>query len=87
MAKIKTVFKNDDDGTYDFVCPFPTGCGKDGDPFTSHGWGRRADAAERGRQHIADHEGIPMPSLAEFRAERGLTTETAGQVDPSDIEF
>jgi hypothetical protein len=87
VAKIRTIFKNDDDKTWDFVCGYPSGCGMDGQPFSSRGWNRRSDAAERGKQHLADHEGTPMPPLDEFYRSRGLTAETAGRFDPADIEL
>lgn len=46
----------------DYECPVE-GCG-----FVSRGWPSKSAAAERGRQHKAEHEtGEPMPELADFR--------------------
>jgi len=96
QKKIKTVTsrKTDAGTVYDFTCPFPTGCGLDAnDPdsrFTTSDWANRADAAERGKQHVAEHtDGTPMPSLDEFRKARGLTAETAvpAAPNPDDVEY
>lgn len=58
-------------GTWGFVCPRPNGCV----PFSSLGWPTKADAAERLRQHLDEHETkVPMSETADFMAERGLTT-------------
>lgn len=88
MAKQKLVTKADDN-TWDFRCGYPTGCGEPGGkPFESLGWGKREDAAARGRQHLDEHEGKGVaPDLDTFRKERGLTVDTAGAVDPSQWEL
>jgi hypothetical protein len=93
MAKIKTVTsrKTDSGTVYDFRCPLPYGCGAVAtDPefrFESAGWFDREHAADRGRQHVAEHDGVPMQPLDEFRTERGLVAETAGLPDLDDVEF
>ncbi len=95
MAKIETIFERvteTDLKVFDFRCPYPDGCGEPGNaekPFISAGWAERKHAVERGRQHIAEHEtGKPMPELAEFWAEQGLTQGTAGQASlPPDFKL
>ena len=79
---------------YDFRCPYRLGCGEDAadpeaTPFFSAGWLDREHAVARGKQHIAEHEsGEPMPELHDFRTERGLTQQSAGQdALPADWEF
>lgn len=81
-----------DDGTFDFRCPVTDGsCGGVDDkgtavPFTSTGWPSRKVALARARQHVDDHKGIaPMPSLADFHAEHGLTTSPEGVVTVKDL--
>lgn len=68
MAKNDNVVPDPErEGKFAFVCPigFPH-CGKEGESFVSAGWPTKAGAAERGAQHLAEHEtGEPMPTLAD----------------------
>jgi hypothetical protein len=90
-VQLVTERTSQDGVVYDFRCPYPKGCGataSGGDPFSSTGWADRQHAVDRGKQHVAEHEGTPMPSLHEFRVARGLTADTAGSaVKPDDWEF
>lgn len=86
MAKTKVVTsRQDGDRTvHDFRCPHLSGCGVDGEPFTSAGWTEQEDARERARQHLAEHAtGEAMTELHDFRVERGRTPSPA---DPTSWE-
>jgi hypothetical protein len=93
--KQQLITSRDQEGVavYDFRCPYPNGCGQEGSDghvsFQSTGWHDHDHAAARARQHLDEHEsGEAMPSLHEFRVERGLTPEAAGvNVNPDDWEF
>ena len=95
MPTLKVVTKRNtsDAPVYDFRCPYPVGCGDvNGDPesrFMSTNWPTAELAAERGQQHIDEHEtGEPMPDLNAFRSAKGLIDENAGQpVQPDDWSF
>lgn len=74
-----SVNKNDQ-GSWDFVCDEPRGCGiPGGTPFPSTGWPTKKIAEARGAQHKREHqEGVPMPELAEFRREHGIDVDIDG---------
>lgn len=71
-----------DDGSWTYTCPGDQGsmCGdpNTGATFTSAGWPTKKVAEARGVQHIADHQGTPMPELGAFRAEHGLVAHPDG---------
>lgn len=78
MADVITSRYEDGAEVWDFVCPYPSGCGNaaTGQPFSSTGWPDRTHAYERGRQHIAEHNGEGVtPDLNTFRQARGLIPE------------
>jgi hypothetical protein len=92
MTKQQVVFEriDGDQKVFDFKCPYTAGClGDNGESFGSYGWNERQHAVARGQQHIEEHEtGKVMPELAEFWAEHGLTSETAGRANlPPDYSF
>jgi hypothetical protein len=56
-----------------FTCPVTAGCGNATRGFESAPWPTKALAAERGREHFAEHKGEgPMRSLQEFHKAHGL---------------
>lgn len=99
MAKKIRLVTKQEDGTHKFQCPHPTGCGgptADGHrPWSSDRWPTHDLAADRGRQHLREHEtgADPdvetevMPSLEEFRKSKGLVDDVVPAVNPDDWEL
>lgn len=82
---VQAVENEDGVTTYDFVCPRPAGCGGDDGPFQSTRWPTKKVAAERGAQHLAEHdEGVLMQDLGEFRPDRGLVPTPSGRAVPEE---
>mgnify|MGYP000623819442 CR=1 FL=1 len=71
------------DGTWTFECPNVAGspCGEpDGRGFLSSGWPDKSHALDRGRQHFDEHLGKGVSQeMADFMADRGLTTTSDGR--------
>lgn len=68
--------RREDAGTYAVVCA----CG-----FTSTGWARKRDAADRRDGHALEHDtGEPGAELLGFREERGLNGATLETVELED---
>lgn len=81
----KSVSADADADTFGFQCPgfSDSRCGDPmtGQPFASTGWPDKKLATERGREHLTEHKtGEAMPSLDEFRQERGLAVQPDGSV-------
>lgn len=81
------VFSPDDGATWTFLCPVTNGCGEpEGRGFLSEGWPTRKVALARGQQHFDEHKDLdPMPELAVFRAEHGLSVDAEGVVTVEDL--
>ena len=55
------------EGGWNFTCS-RAGCGDDQGPFSSVGWPTKKAATDRGRQHLAEHDGDGVAQeLADFR--------------------
>lgn len=86
MSLLDDRVTQDADGTWSFECPRVKGslCGDlgAGVGFRTSGWPDREHALARGAQHFTEHKDpeFAMPSLEEFRAERGLTATPDGGV-------
>lgn len=90
MAK-KNYVTEEQDGTFTFRCPHPTGCGTGEAPWSSSNWPNRGLATSRGKQHLREHEtgadpDVPTevtPPLEEFYRASGLV-DTSAQPTPNE---